>query len=202
MERTRQRYFTFEEVWRELGSVLRHGRRRREALSRLDGAFVQQLAVMVSQVNGCTVCVYEHGARALREGMSDADLAQLLSFEVGELPPDQAAALAFAQHYADSRGHVDPTVRERLAERYGELGAGDVEVIVEHLNFNSTATGTVESFTSRLRGRPVQGSELAAELCVSMAAGARLVLRAVQRRLTRKYDRVQPLVMRAEQTAR
>jgi hypothetical protein len=142
-------------------------------------------------------CVYEHSARALREGTSDEELEQLLALDIGAFPPQYAVALAFAQHYAETECNPDVNVVAALRERYGDRGATQ---ILDHLGIayvGSSPTGTYESFVFRLHRDPVPNSRVAAELLVALTVGPRLLLRDLQRIRFHRYDRVTPLVAKA-----
>ncbi len=80
---------------------------------RLDRSFIEQLSLVVSYVNGCRLCTYVHAAHALQEGLSEGELQELLSFDLGDVPAERAVALTFAQHLAESGGQPDPDVGRR-----------------------------------------------------------------------------------------
>ena len=68
--------------WAGFADMFRHARERRAIVrrQRLDCAFIEQLSLLVSRVNGCRLCTYVHAANALRSGLSDEELQELLVF--------------------------------------------------------------------------------------------------------------------------
>ena len=60
----------------------------------------------VTQVNGCRWCHYAHARIALTAGVSAA-AAQPDGPGAGRFPQEEAVALAFAQHYAESADRPD-----------------------------------------------------------------------------------------------
>ena len=71
----------------------------------VDMHFVQRLQLAVTEVNGCAACSYQHTKMALREGMSGEEISSFLSGDRNFIKPEEAKAIMFAQHYADSRGY-------------------------------------------------------------------------------------------------
>jgi AhpD family alkylhydroperoxidase len=199
MDSGRRRYYRLGDVLQAVREMLRSRAllRRTPRADHLEPDLVEHLHLVVSRVNGCTVCVYEHSARALRQGTSDEELEQLLRLDIGAFPPQYAVALAFAQHYAEAEGSPDDDVAAALVDRYGDRRA---EQILAHLAVAyvaSTLTGTYESFVDRLHRNPVPSSSVAAELLVAMTVGPSLLVRDLQRLRLHRYDRVLPLVAKA-----
>lgn len=67
--------------------------------------FVRRLQLAVTEVNGCPACSYQHTKMALREGMSNEEISSFLSGGSAFIKPEEAKAIMFAQHFADSRGY-------------------------------------------------------------------------------------------------
>ena len=83
--------------WAGLTDMVRDAPERHAIVrqQRLDRTFIEQLSLVVSRVNGCRLCTYVHAANALRSGLSDGELQELLVFELGQVPPERAVALTF-----------------------------------------------------------------------------------------------------------
>ena len=80
----------------------------------------------VTAVNGCRYCAYFHTRQALAEGVSQDEIARILSLELDQFPPEEAVALAFAQHWAETGGHPDPEAERRFRETYGPQVSDDI----------------------------------------------------------------------------
>ncbi len=83
-------------------------------------AFVRRLQLAVTEVNGCPACSYQHAKMALREGMSNEEIASFLSGENAFIKPEEAKAIVFAQHFADSRGYPKQYAYDSIVKEYGE----------------------------------------------------------------------------------
>ena len=70
----------------------------------IDKLFIQRIHLAVTEVNGCPVCSYAHTQMALKKGMSNEEISSFLSGNKNFIQPQEAKAIAFAQHYADSKG--------------------------------------------------------------------------------------------------
>ena len=120
----------------------------------------------VTQVNGCRYCAYFHTKLALREGVPPDEIERLLGQEMGDFPEEEAVALAFAQHWAETAGHADPEAESRFRAYYGRQVSADVLNWMRMINFGNLAGNTVDAFLSRLRGAPAKGSNPLGEFLI------------------------------------
>lgn len=147
--------FALVSHWPDLRAVL-----RRREVSR---AFAEKIMLAVTQVNGCRYCNYAHSRAALRAGVSEAELRQLLALELGAFPEHEAVALAFAQHYAETEGRPDPAALRRLRDYYGPA-AGEILTYIRMITIGNLYGNTFDAFLARLSGRPAPGGSAASEL--------------------------------------
>jgi AhpD family alkylhydroperoxidase len=82
-------------------------------------AFRERLMLAVTAVNGCRYCSYFHTREALKSGLSPEEISRLLSGEVAACPPEEASAVIYAQHWAESNARPDPAAVQKLQEIYG-----------------------------------------------------------------------------------
>ena len=148
----RRRAFGLGDYLPASAAVLRHlpGLLAARRARRVAPALVHRIQLAVSTVNGCRYCSYEHAARLLESGASDREIAQVLAGMVDAFPPADAAALAFAQHYAESGGRPDPAARAHLASTYGGAASRDHHHRLVH--WGSVGGNLLDAFLSRLRG--------------------------------------------------
>ena len=85
--------------------------------------FEKRIMLAVTQVNGCRLCSYYHTKEALKMGMPETEIKSMLSGELGVAPEEEAVALAFAQHYAETIGNYDADAWHR-PRRYVRRAAG------------------------------------------------------------------------------
>lgn len=148
---------------RSVGSIVR-------AQRVLGPAFVERIQLAVTEVNGCIYCSWLHSRNALRAGVSQKELEGYLVGDLAEAPPEEATALMFAQHYAESTGRVDEEAWRRLVQAYGPTRADAVLASIRAIMMGNAHGVMFEALTLRLRGRPVQGSTLWDELGVVLGA--------------------------------
>ena len=75
---------------------------------RVSKPLAEKIMLTVTHVNGCRYCSYGHSRAALAVGVSEAELQKLLQGEIGAFPEQEAVALAFAQHYAETCCQPEP----------------------------------------------------------------------------------------------
>ncbi len=69
----------------------------------VDPYFIERLQLAVTEVNGCAACSYQHTKMALSQGMSNEEISSFLSGKDDFIKPQEAKAIIFAQHFADSK---------------------------------------------------------------------------------------------------
>ncbi|MDX9726324.1 MAG: carboxymuconolactone decarboxylase family protein [Bacteroidales bacterium] len=126
--------------------------------------FVERLQLAVTEVNGCAACSYAHTYMALKQGMSSEEINSFLSGDGTFINQDEAKAIIFAQHYADTRGFPKKYAYYSLIDEYGNQ---KVEIIVSAIQLMHPGNiyGTPYSaLISRLKGKPYKDSSLIYEL--------------------------------------
>lgn len=135
----------------------------------LDKEFVRRLQLAVTEVNGCAACSYQHAKMALREGMSNEEIVSFLSGEDAFIKPEEAKAIMFAQHFADSRGYPKQYAYDSMVKEYGEQQA---RIILSAAQFMIAANMygiPYSAFQSRCKGKPFKDSSLYFELGMLIA---------------------------------
>ena len=92
----------------------------------LAAPFRERLMLAVTSVNGCRYCSYFHTGEALKSGVTSEEITRLLDGDLGSCPEEEAVALLYAQHWAESNANPTPESTRRLEETYG---AKEVEAI-------------------------------------------------------------------------
>jgi len=120
-----------DDIWfltKNIGSVMRL--RRKELVS---NAFRERLMLAVVSVYGCRYCSWLHTGAGLRSGVSKEEIIGLLAGSVDNCPKDEAVAVLYAQHWADSDAKPDHEAVRRLEETYGTEKAKVIDAIL-HMN--------------------------------------------------------------------
>ncbi len=130
----------------------------------LDPHFVERLQLAVTEVNGCAACSYQHTQMALQQGMSNEEINSFLSGAGDFTKPEEAKAIMFAQHFADSRGFPKKYAYEAIVEEYGQKEAIIILSACQMMIAGNMYGIPFSAFLSRLHGKPYKGSSLFYEL--------------------------------------
>lgn len=136
--------------------------------------FIERMQLAVTEVNGCAACSYAHTTFALREGMSNEEISSFLSGGVDYIKPEEAKAIIFAQHFADSRGYPEKDAYKAIIKEYGQEKARIILSAVQMMIAGNMFGIPFSAYQSRRRGKPFKGSTLGYEL--GMLIGGILVL--------------------------
>ncbi|MEA1958588.1 MAG: carboxymuconolactone decarboxylase family protein [Chloroflexota bacterium] len=93
-------------------------------------AFRERLMLAVIAVYGCRFCSWAHTGAALRSGMAEDEISGILIGSVDNCPPEEAIAVLYAQHWADSDGRPDHEAVERLEQMYDAETARVIDTIL------------------------------------------------------------------------
>jgi AhpD family alkylhydroperoxidase len=110
-----------KELFSDLLFPIRNGRRLKQAKKQglMTEAFQERLMLAVTSVHGCRYCSYFHAKQALKSGITSQEISQLLSGDVANCPEEEAVAVIYAQHWAESDAHPDPEAYRKLLQTYG-----------------------------------------------------------------------------------
>ena len=84
----------------------------------------------VTAVNGCRYCPYFHTKQALKSGITITEIIELLAGDVANCPQDEAVAVVYAQHWAESNAHPDSEAVQRLQQTYGREKTQAIHLIL------------------------------------------------------------------------
>jgi AhpD family alkylhydroperoxidase len=148
----RRTYSSLSEVAADLQAILARRDHMRPLMrgELIDAAFRERLMLAATAVNRCRYCSYLHARRALVEGMSSEEVEALQTGELANSPPEELAALLYAQHWAETRGKPDPAARERLVEQYGEERVDAMELALRTIQMGNLFWNTVDYVLGRV----------------------------------------------------
>lgn len=163
-----KRKFNLWEVYRTFVFVPRAAFRmwRNNKTQLIDHDFAKRLQLAVTEVNGCPACSYVHTKMALRQGMSNEEIGSFLSGDSQLIKPEEAKAIMFAQHFADSRGYPDQDAYEAIVKEYGQKSARIILAVIQVMMAGNVYGIPYSAMQSRLKGTPFQGSSLFYELSI------------------------------------
>lgn len=130
----------------------------------VDKRLVKRLQLAVTEVNGCAACSYQHTQMALKEGMSNEEISSFLSGGSEFTKPEEAKAIMFAQHFADSRGFPKKYAYDSIIKEYGKKEASIILSASQMMIAGNMYGIPFSAFLSRLQGKPYKDSTLFYEL--------------------------------------
>ena len=104
----------------------------------------------VTAVNGCRYCSYAHARQALSEGISPEEIGALGDMAFQDSPPEEVAALLYAQHWAETDGEPDAAARSAVVERYGEDMVERMEIVLRMIRVGNLLGNTWDYILYRL----------------------------------------------------
>lgn len=138
--------------------------RRAHSSRRVSKAFNERIMLAVTEVNGCRYCGYYHTSAALKAGMSEGEIQDMLGGDLNSAPADESVALLFAQHYAETEGHPEKEAYQRLLETYGPETATDILAAIRVIMVGNVYGIMVEAPKNRLMLKPFPTSSLGQEI--------------------------------------
>jgi len=158
--------FKFSELYRAFiyvpGAIVKLTGNKKNKL--IDKQLVERLMLAVTEVNGCPACSYAHTIMALRQGMSNDEINSFLSGDDKYIKPEEARAIIFAQHFADTRGYPKKDVYEVIVREYGAKKAGIIMSAVQLMLAGNIYGIPYSAFHSRMKGKPYKDSSPGYEL--------------------------------------
>ena len=105
---------------------------------KISAALREKLFLAVTSVNDCRYCKWGHTHWAMAQGVPLEEVNQILGHQIESLEaknPAEAAAILFAQHYAEHLDQFDPEAIENLRKYYSEA---EVAEILAYVRFHHT----------------------------------------------------------------
>lgn len=134
----------------------------------LDPHFVERLQLAVTEVNGCAACSYQHTQMALEQGMSNEEINSFLSGGSDFTKPEEAKAIVFAQHFADTKGFPKQHAYEAIVEEYGNEKAEIILAAAQTMIAGNMYGIPFSALLSRFQGKPYKNSNLFYELSMEI----------------------------------
>lgn len=169
-----KRVFTPASFFSTIGNILASSPALIKALFKTKTSAVlrEKIFLAVSSINDCRYCSWGHSHWALARGVSLEEVNQILSQQTDELlvrSPSEAAAILFAQHYAEFLERFEPESVDNLRQYYSQAQIAEILGYVRLITFGNLAGNTFDALLERLRGKaraPNSNPEAAAKRTV------------------------------------
>lgn len=147
-----KRFYTPRSFYSDLVELLARRSEIRGTMQsgRVSRAFAEKIMMAVTAVNRCRYCARYHTRLALEEGVPQDEIARILALELDEFPAEEAVALAFAQHWAETAGHPDPEAERHFHAFYGPETSQDLLHWMRMINVGNLAGNTWDAILWRL----------------------------------------------------
>jgi len=144
---------------RSVGYLIKN---RRQPL--ISQAFVERIMLAVTEVNGCAVCAYGHTQMALKQGFTQTEINAFLSGSSAYVTSEEAKAILFAQHYADTKGVVDPLAYAEVMKTYGDKKTAVILASIQMMMIGNIAGLPISALLRRFKGQKDPNSKLITEI--------------------------------------
>ncbi len=168
--------FNFLELYRALVFIPKAitELKRNKKINLIDKNFIERLQLAVTEVNGCPACSYQHTKIALRQGMSNEEISSFLSGGDQYIKTEEAKAIMFAQHFAESRGLPKKYAYEAVIKEYGQKQANIILSALQVMIAGNIYGIPYSAFQSRIKGQSYKNSSVFYEL--GMLIGGIIIL--------------------------
>ncbi len=113
--------------------------------------FRERLMMVVTEVNGCRYCSYYHAKEALKSGVSEEALKELLEGKIPEdTPSKEYPALVYAQHWAESDANPDDVIAQRLVNEYGQETADAIHIVLRMIRMGNLSGNLLDYVLFRI----------------------------------------------------
>ncbi|MFW9994397.1 MAG: carboxymuconolactone decarboxylase family protein [Candidatus Odinarchaeota archaeon] len=169
----RKRSYTFQSFLKDFSYILLNVRSIRDTIrsKRISRRFAERIMLACTAVNDCIYCAWGHAKWALESGCTEEEISDILSLDFERLPREELVALAFAQHYAESRGNPSKEAQKTLATYYGLETSKDILNYIRMITLGNLLGNTLSAFESRLKGIPPEKGSLLFEFLVFSLGG-------------------------------
>ena len=152
MKFNKRTYRNPKELFTDLYFPVRNRNQLREVKIKrlLSPAFQERLMLAVTSVEGCRYCSYFHSKLAIKGGVSQEEIGNLLSGDFEGCPEEEALAVLYAQHWAEYDAHPDPEAVERLKETYGSEKAEAIHLILRMIRLGNLLGNTWDYLLYRI----------------------------------------------------
>ncbi|MHA1510714.1 MAG: carboxymuconolactone decarboxylase family protein [Promethearchaeota archaeon] len=169
----KKRTFTFRYFMKNMQNIIGNQKKFADTMKskRISCDFSERIMLAVTAVNGCRYCEWGHTKMAIESGCTDEEIKNILDLDFQGLKRDEIPALAFAQHFADSKENPSKKALHNLVKEYGTQKAEDIINYCQMITMGNLLGNTVDAFNSRMNGIQVINGSIFFEFLVYMIGG-------------------------------
>lgn len=129
----------------------------------------ERIMLAITQVNGCEMCSFVHTKIALSTGMPRENINAILEGDISNVPDEDAVAVMYGQHFADSKEKPSIEARERLIEEYGPRKANLIKAATYMITMTNGMGTSLDYLWSRLRFKRNKKSNIVKEVVIPLS---------------------------------
>ncbi|MHA1560556.1 MAG: carboxymuconolactone decarboxylase family protein [Promethearchaeota archaeon] len=169
----KKRIFTFRSFMKNMQLIIGNQKKFVNTMKskRISSDFSERIMLAVTAVNGCRYCEWGHTKMAIESGCTDEEIKYILNLDFQGLKKDEITALAFAQHFAESKENPSKKAINNLVKEYGTQKAEDIINYCRMITMGNLLGNTVDAFDSRMKGIQVINGSFLFEFLVYMIGG-------------------------------
>ena len=169
----KKRTFTFRYFMKYIQNIIGNRKKFVDTMKskRISNDFSERIMLAVTTVNGCRYCEWGHTKMAIESGCTDEEIKNILDLDFQGLKKDEIPALAFAQHFAESKEKPSKKAINNLTKVYGTQKAEDIINYCRMITMGNLLGNTVDAFDSRMKGIQVINGSFFFEFLVYMIGG-------------------------------
>ncbi len=168
-----KRTFNFRSFMKTMQTILRNRKIFVDTMKskRISNEFSERIMLAVTAVNGCRYCEWGHTKMAIESGCTDEEIKNILDLDFQGLKKDEIIALAFAQHFAESKENPSKKALNNLVKEYGTQKANDIINYCIMITVGNLLGNTIDAFESRMNGIQVVDGSFLFEFLVYLIGG-------------------------------
>ena len=120
-------------------------------------ALREKIVLGVSSITDCRYCQWGHTHWAMAHGVTLEEVNQILAHQIESLQaknPAEAAAILFAERYAENLDQFDPESIENLRKYYSEAQVSEILAYVRAITLGNLVGNTLDAVLSRFHPHP------------------------------------------------
>lgn len=145
-------YGSCREFLKDVRFAIRNRKRIKRVMKKglVPAAFRERLMIVVTAVYGCRYCSWAHTREALRSGLSREEIANLFSGSIEDCHEEEAIALLYAQHWAESNAKPIPESVQRLEQAYGAEKVEAVNLVLHMIRLGNLLGNSLDYLLYRV----------------------------------------------------
>jgi AhpD family alkylhydroperoxidase len=152
MKFKKRTYKKLRELFSDLWFPIKNRNRLKAVTAKklISPALRERLMLAVTAVEGCRYCSYFHSKLALKGGISQEEIGELLSGDVEGCPEEEVLAVLYAQHWAESNACPDQEAVDRLKEAYGPEKVEAIHLMLRMIRLGNLVGNTWDYLLYRI----------------------------------------------------